>query len=158
VGDLVTTYLQYSALDLNRLVTEVTDRERGGVVTFLGMVRNHHDGRQVLRLEYSAYEAMAEAECARIVAEAEGRWPARVALAHRLGALAIGDAAVAIATAAAHRAEAFDACRYVIEEIKSRVPIWKKEFYGDGTVAWVDPTLSRGRTPAERPAAESRAR
>jgi molybdopterin synthase catalytic subunit len=80
---------------------------------------------------------MAEAECARIVAEAEARWPARIALAHRVGALAIGEAAVAIAAGAAHREAAFAACRFVIEEVKRRLPIWKKEFYADGTIEWV---------------------
>jgi molybdopterin synthase catalytic subunit len=80
---------------------------------------------------------MAEAECARIVAEAEERWPVRIVLAHRIGALEIGDAAVAIAAGAAHRDEAFAACRFVIEEVKRRVPIWKKEFYADGAVEWV---------------------
>ena len=91
----------------------------------------------MLRLDYSAYGPMAEAECARIVAEAEARWPVAVALQHRIGALAIGDAAVAMVAAAAHRDEAFAACRYVIEEVKRRVPIWKREHYADGTVAWV---------------------
>jgi molybdopterin synthase catalytic subunit len=71
------------------------------------------------------------------VAEAEARWPVRVALEHRIGALEIGDAAVAIAAGAAHREEAFAACRFVIEEVKRRVPIWKKEFYADGTITWV---------------------
>ncbi|HET9274565.1 MAG TPA: molybdenum cofactor biosynthesis protein MoaE, partial [Gemmatimonadales bacterium] len=78
-----------------------------------------------------------EAECARIVSEAEARWPVRIALEHRIGSLEIGDAAVAIAAAGAHRDEAFAACRFVIEEVKRRVPIWKKEFYADGTVEWV---------------------
>jgi molybdopterin synthase catalytic subunit len=80
---------------------------------------------------------MAEAECARIVAEAEERWECAVALVHRIGTLAVGDSAVAIAAASAHREEAFAACRYVIEEVKRRVPIWKREFFADGTVEWV---------------------
>jgi molybdopterin synthase catalytic subunit len=80
---------------------------------------------------------MAEAECARIVAEAEARWSCAVALAHRTGTLDIGEAAVAIAAASPHRDEAFAACRYVIEEVKRRVPIWKQEFYADGSVEWV---------------------
>jgi molybdopterin synthase catalytic subunit len=80
---------------------------------------------------------MAEAECARIVAEAELRWQAAVALRHRLGPLAIGDVAVAVVAASAHRDEAFVACRHVIEELKRRVPIWKREYYADGTVSWV---------------------
>jgi len=73
------------------------------------------------------------------VAEAEARWPVRVALEHRIGGLEIGDVAVAVAAGGAHRDEAFAACRFVIEEVKRRVPIWKKEFYEDGAVQWVDP-------------------
>jgi molybdopterin synthase catalytic subunit len=83
---------------------------------------------------------MAEAECARIVAEAESRWQVAVALSHRVGSLAVGDTAVAVAAASAHREAAFAACRYVIEEVKRRVPVWKREYYADGTVIWVDPT------------------
>jgi len=135
--------LTRTPIDLGRLVEVVSAPDRGGVATFLGLVRNHHGGRQVLRLEYSAYESMAEAEAARILAEAESRWPVRVGLTHRLGELAIGDAAVAVAAAGPHRAEAFDACRYVIEELKVRVPIWKKEHYADGSVLWVDPTAAK---------------
>ena len=104
-------------------------------------MRDHQDDRPVERLEYSAYEPMAGAECARIVAEAEERWPAAVALEHRVGLLAVGDVAVAVVAAAAHREQAFAACRYVIEEVKRRVPVWKKEFYADGTAEWVNPTL-----------------
>jgi molybdopterin synthase catalytic subunit len=80
---------------------------------------------------------MAEAELARIVAEAESRWDVAVAVQHRIGSLEIGDAAVAVAVASGHREEAFVACRYVIEEVKGRVPIWKKEYFADGTVVWV---------------------
>ena len=133
-------YLTSAPLDLDRLVARVVSPERGGVATFTGVVRNHHDGRSVLRLEYSAYDAMAEAECDRIVGEAERQWPVRVAAEHRTGRLEVGDAAVMIAAAGAHRQEAFDACRYVIEELKRRAPIWKCEHFADGTASWVDPT------------------
>ena len=129
-------------IDLAPLMAAVQAPDRGGVASFLGLVRNHHGGRAVLRLDYSAYGPMAEAECARIIAEAEGRWRVAVALRHRVGPLAVGDVAVAAAAASAHREEAFAACRYVIEEVKRRVPIWKREFYADGTVAWVDPTAT----------------
>lgn len=146
----MTAYLSREPVALAPLVEAVSSPAQGGVATFLGLVRNHQDGRRVERLEYSAYEPMAEAESARIVAEAESRWPVRIALQHRLGSLQIGDVAVAVAAGAAHRAEAFDACRFVIEELKRRVPIWKKEFYGDGTVEFVDPTRPAGRAvPAE---------
>jgi molybdopterin synthase catalytic subunit len=127
-------------VDLAPLLAAVQAPDRGGVAMFLGLVRNHHGGRAVLRLDYSAYGPMAEAECGRIVAEAEARWRVAVALRHRVGSLAIGDTAVAVVAASAHRDEALTACRYVIEEVKRRVPVWKREFYADGTVAWVDPT------------------
>ncbi len=147
-------YLTHTPIDLSALTARVSGPEQGGIATFLGLVRNHQDGRGVLRLEYSAYEPMAEAESARIVAEAELRWPASIALEHRLGALAIGDAAVAVVAASSHRAAAFEACRYVIEEVKRRVPVWKKEFYADGTVAWVDPTRLGAPRPPEAVSAE----
>ena len=99
------------------------------------------------RLEYSAYPAMAEAECGAVVAEAGARWPVAVELRHRLGVLEVGELAVAVAVAAAHRGEAFDACRWIIDEVKRRVPIWKRETYADGSEAWVDPTAPGGTMP-----------
>jgi molybdopterin synthase catalytic subunit len=129
-------FLSDAPLDLAALIREVTSPDRGGIACFLGMVRDHHEHRAVLGLEYSAYADMVEAECARIVAETEARWPVRVALRHRVGALEIGEAAVAIAVAGAHRDEAFAGCRHAIEEVKRRVPIWKKERYADGSVEW----------------------
>jgi molybdopterin synthase catalytic subunit len=119
------------------LVAQVAAPDRGGIATFLGTVRDHHAGRGVVRLEYQAYGPMAEAECSRIVAEAEGRWPCCVALRHRTGPVEIGEISVGIAVGASHRGEAFEACRYVIEELKQRVPIWKREAYDDGSEAWV---------------------
>ncbi len=142
------SYLARRAVDAAELSHQVESPERGAVVSFVGLVRDHHGGHKVVRLEYSAYEPMAEAECARIVAEAEARWPVRVALSHRLGALAIGETAVVVAAAAAHRGDAFEACRHVIEAVKHRVPIWKREYYADGAVAWVDPTATAGVQPA----------
>lgn len=114
-----------------------------GIASFLGLVRNHQDGRPVLRLEYSAYGPMVEAETARIVAEAEAHWPAWVAVQHRVGALAIGEVAVAVVAASAHRAPAFEACRYVIEELKRRRPgveagVLRRRQRGAG----VDPTAA----------------
>ncbi len=134
------TCLRREPIDVPRLLAAVVTDQRGGVASFVGLVRNHQDGRPVLRLEYHAYEPMAEAECDRILAEARSRWPVGVTLEHRLGSLAIGDVAVAVAAAGDHRGESFDACRWIIEQVKHRVPIWKKEFYADGTVGWVDPT------------------
>jgi molybdopterin synthase catalytic subunit len=140
-------HLVSDPVSLDTLIAAVLSPERGAVATFLGVVRNHHAGRTVLELAYEAYVPMAEAECARIVAEAESRWPVRIAVQHRIGRLQVGDTAVAIAAGAGHRAEAFEACRYVIEELKSRVPIWKRERYADGSEAWVDPTAPGGTTP-----------
>jgi molybdopterin synthase catalytic subunit len=132
-------FLSATPIDLAALIAGIQSPAHGGVASFLGQVRDHHDGRTVRRLEYSAYGPMAEEECARIVAEAGARWPVRIALEHRIGTLEIGDIAVAVAAAGAHRDEAFAACRFVIEEVKRRVPIWKKEFYQDGAAQWVDP-------------------
>jgi molybdopterin synthase catalytic subunit len=138
------SFLTTEPIDFAILLKRVQSPDRGGVASFLGTVRNHHQGRHVLRLEYTAYGPMAEAECARIVAEAETRWDVSVALQHRTGQLEIGDIAVAMAAASAHRDEAFLACRYLIEEVKQRVPIWKREVYVDGSVEWVDPTRGSG--------------
>jgi molybdopterin synthase catalytic subunit len=142
-------FLTDQPIDPATLLRRVASAERGGLACFFGAVRNHHGGRAVLRLEYSAYGAMAEAECARIVDETQARWPVAVALVHRVGRLEVGDTAVAIAVAGAHRDEAFAACRHVIEEVKRRVPIWKRELYADGTEAWVDPTRAAA-APAGR--------
>ena len=133
-------FLTTDPIHLETLLAAVVAPDRGGVATFLGLVRDHHLGRSVVGLDYSAYEPMAEAVCRELLAEAELRWPVRAALSHRLGRLAIGDVAVAIAVAGHHRDEAFAACRHLIEELKRRVPIWKRERYSNGMVAWVDPT------------------
>lgn len=130
-------FLIDQAIDLAALIAEVQSPERGGIVCFVGVVRNHQDGRPVERLEYTAYAAMAEAELDRIVTETQSRWPVSICLRHRIGRLTIGDTAVAIVVAAAHREAAFAACRFAIEEVKRRVPIWKREFFQDGTVEWV---------------------
>ncbi len=130
-------YLTTDAIDLGALLAQVQSPRHGGIASFLGSVRDHQGGRSVLGLEYSAYDPMAEAECGRIVREAESQWDCVIALKHRTGTLQIGDVAVAIVAASAHRDEAFAACRYVIEEVKRRVPIWKREVFVDGTVEWV---------------------
>jgi MoaE-MoaD fusion protein len=106
----------------------------GALVTFVGRARNHaDDGREVLELEYEAYPEMAEAVLRQIAIEAEERWGARVAVVHRVGVVPLGEAAVAIVTAAAHRGAAYDASRFVIEAIKQRLPIWKRERFTDGS-------------------------
>jgi molybdopterin synthase catalytic subunit len=111
----------------------------GGLSMFVGVVRDHNAGRRVTRLEYSAYIPMAEKEMDRITEEIAEAFPGtRVAFLHRVGALAVGDVAVAVAAAAPHREAAFAACRAGIEAIKARVPIWKKEFGPDGS-SWIEP-------------------
>jgi molybdopterin synthase catalytic subunit len=137
-------------IHLEALVSMIAAPERGAATSFVGLVRNHHGGRSVTGLEYTAYESMAEAVCRDLIAETESRWPVRVALSHRLGRLDIGDVAVAIAVAAEHRDEAFAACRHLIEELKRRVPIWKRETYSDGTEQWVDPTTQVAPVSEER--------
>jgi molybdopterin synthase catalytic subunit len=128
-------------IDASTLIREVEAADRGAVSLFLGTVRNSNDGRAVDGIDYSAYETMAVGEMNRIVAEAVERFPGvAIAIAHRIGTLQVGEVSVGIACAHAHRAAALDANRYVIEQLKRRVPIWKREHYVDGTTEWVDPT------------------
>jgi len=111
----------------------------GGYVSFIGAVRDHNEGRTVLRLEYEAFAPLALREGARILAEARARFGLeRAYCAHRVGLLQIGELAVWVGVSAAHRGEAFDACRFIIDQIKHRVPIWKKEYYTDGDSGWVN--------------------
>ncbi|MGH8230383.1 MAG: molybdenum cofactor biosynthesis protein MoaE [Steroidobacteraceae bacterium] len=111
----------------------------GGYAAFEGWVRDFNDGRSVLRLEYEAFAPLALREGERILAEAQQRFGVeRLRCAHRVGPLAIGQLAVWVGVSAAHRGEAFDACRYIIDEVKHRVPIWKKEYYEDGDSGWVN--------------------
>lgn len=131
-------WLQSAPLSLDALIAEVSSPECGGVVTFTGVVRDHSRGQRIEYLEYEAYEPMAEKELRKIVASARERWPeVQLALAHRIGRLEIGDAAVMIAAAAPHRAQAFEACRFAIDTLKETVPIWKKEFAASGSY-WVE--------------------
>ena len=112
----------------------------GAYAAFEGWVRDHNDGRPVLGLRYEAYVPLAEAEGSRIVAEARARFAIVDALCvHRIGDLALGDLAVWVGVSAGHRGPAFDACRWIIDEVKSRVPIWKRERYADATTTWLHP-------------------
>ena len=137
-------FLSDGPVDPAALLAAVRRDGDGGLALFVGVVRNHNDGRQVDRLEYEAYGPMAETEMARIAAELGQAHPeAQVTFLHRVGALGIGDVAVAVAAAAPHRSEAFAACRAGIEAIKARVPIWKREFGPSGSV-WVEPCGETG--------------
>jgi molybdopterin synthase catalytic subunit len=126
-------------IDAARLLDSVRRNGDGGLALFVGVVRDHNEGRSVTRLEYSAYIPMAEKELDRIAADIAAAHPGvAVDFRHRIGSLAIGEVAVAVAAASPHRPEAFAACRAGIEAIKSRVPIWKKEFGPDGST-WIEP-------------------
>lgn len=128
-------------IDVTALIGELRSNGVGAVSVFIGTVRDLSDGRSVERLEYEAYRAMAETELAAIVQQAGKRFEISSLIAeHRIGGLSVGDVSVAIASAHAHRAAAIECTRFVIEEIKKRVPIWKREHFVDGTREWVDPT------------------
>jgi molybdopterin synthase catalytic subunit len=123
-------------LEVADLLAEVQSPERGGTCVFLGTVRNDAG---VTSIDYSAYESMVVEEIGRVLAEAHERWPgSRVMLQHRLGVIPVGEASIAIAAAAPHRDEAFAACRFMIEAVKQRLPIWKKELRADGSEQWVE--------------------
>jgi molybdopterin synthase catalytic subunit len=125
-------------IDTEALMRDVASESDGAIVLFVGVVRDHHGGRAVANLEYDSYAEMAELELARIVEETRSRWAiGDIAVEHRVGLLEIGDASVAIAVASPHRAEAYEASRFVIEELKRRVPIWKREGYVDGERRWI---------------------
>jgi molybdopterin synthase catalytic subunit len=135
------TSVTTDVLELGTLIAGVSGPGVGAIASFLGTVRDQHDGRAVTGIDYEAYEPMASLELARVAAEAVAQWPSvQVAMAHRVGTLAVGEASVAIAVGSARRAPALDAMRFLIETLKVRVPIWKREHYVDGTRAWVDPT------------------
>jgi molybdopterin synthase catalytic subunit len=125
-------------IDVGALIREVSDSSCGASSTFLGTVRDLNDDRAVQGIEYSAYRGMAEREMAAIAREAAERFGvSRLVIEHRLGTLRLGDVSVAVVAAHPHRSPALDASRYVIEELKRRVPIWKLEHYADGTREWV---------------------
>ena len=149
-------------IDFAGLIQSVRADRDGAIVTFDGFVRNESHGRRTLHLEYEAYESMALAKMQEIAAQAHEKYAIhRVAIAHRLGRLEIGETSVFIAVSAPHRGAAFDACRFAIDTLKRTVPIWKKEYFADGAV-WADgelppvpetaPQTPRPATPAGKPA------
>ena len=128
-------------IDISTIIDTVKSDDAGAVSVFIGTVRDVSDGRGVAKLEYEAYRAMAERELATIVDQAVDRFAVRSIVAeHRVGELSVGEVSVAIASAHAHRTAAIECTHFVIEEIKKRVPIWKREHFADGTQVWVDPT------------------
>jgi molybdopterin synthase catalytic subunit len=129
----------HSALQPEMYRGELADAAAGGYASFEGWVRNHNEGLAVTRLEYEAFEALAIKEGERILQEALQRYGVlKAACVHRVGSLAIGEIAVWVGVSSRHRAEAFAACRYIIDEVKHRVPIWKKEHYVNGDSGWVN--------------------
>jgi molybdopterin synthase catalytic subunit len=139
--------LRTEALSLDEAVAHVKHAGAGAVCVFLGMVRDHDDGRAVSKLEYEAYPAMALAEMQRIAEELTAETPGvRLAVLHRTGSLGVGDAAVVCAASAPHRGEAYAACRGLIDRVKARVPIWKREHGPDGAwwVGWEDARCVEG--------------
>lgn len=128
-------------IDPASLLAEVTRASTGATVLFVGTVRDRSEGRAVTGIEYAAYGPMAERELAAIAAAAAGQFDTPdIVVEHRVGRLALGEASVAIAVAHPHRAAAYDASRHIIEQIKQRLPVWKREAYADGSREWVDPT------------------
>ena len=128
---------------IDDLFAASADPKAGATVVFVGMTRNHNEGRRVEHLEYEAYPGMAEKELKRISQEASARWQvARIAIVHRIGAVPIGEASVAIAVSSAHRGEAFEAARFTIDRLKEVVPIWKKEFFEGGAI-WIGDQAGR---------------
>ena len=127
--------IQENPIDVMALRHQMTDPTCGALVVFEGLVRNHHEGRNVEKLHYTQHPILAQKEGERIVAEAMGKFPLVKALAiHRIGTLKISECAVVTLTSSAHRDAAFDANRYLIDSIKARVPIWKQETYATGEV------------------------
>ena len=126
------------AIDSCALLAEVANHHNGATVLFVGTVRDVNDGSAVSGLDYSAYASMADGELAAIVAETAERFATRdIVVEHRVGSLALGEASVGIAVGHPHRGEAYEASRYIIEELKKRLPIWKREHYVDGQSEWV---------------------
>ncbi len=129
-------------IDHAELTESVRSNQSGAVVLFLGTVREMTAGRQTTALDYECYPSMAEAKMRELLDEARAKWPIdKAAIVHRLGHLELGDISVAVAVSCPHRNQAFEAGRFLIDELKVRVPIWKKENWGDGTTEWVHPGL-----------------
>lgn len=138
------------ALDAASAIAEAGTPASGGVGVFIGVVRETNEGLPVAEIDYTAYEEMALKEIVAVIAEARATWPLhRVVVQHSTGRLRVGDASVVVAVSAEHRAEALDACRYVIDGLKERAPIWKQEFGPDGT-RWINLSADDPTTPPER--------
>ena len=132
--------LTHDPIDYHALTESVRSPNSGAVVLFLGTVREMTGSRRTVALDYEGYPQMAEAKLAELEATARGRWPIdRVGIVHRLGHLELGDISVAVAVSCPHRQQAFEAGKFLIDELKVSVPIWKKENWDDGSTEWVHP-------------------
>jgi molybdopterin synthase catalytic subunit len=137
-------------MDPAALARELRDPAAGACATFEGWVRHRNDGREVQALDYEAYAPLAEKEGERILNEARAKFPILKAnCAHRTGALALGDLAIWVGVTAEHRSAAFDACRYIIDQAKIRVPIWKREHYAEGVTEWINAAAPSERRNSE---------
>jgi molybdopterin synthase catalytic subunit len=135
---VITARLTKDSIDPNALLRELAYETDGAQVLFLGVVRNHHQGRPVQRIDYEAYEPMALKELQKIAEEVGAKHKLeRVLVVHRFGRHEIGDASIAVVIGSPHRAPAFDAAKEIMDRVKVDVPIWKKEFFADGTIEWV---------------------
>lgn len=140
--------LTHAEIDFQQLTERVRSPRAGAVILFLGTVREFTQGRQTVALDYDAYPDMARSQLAELEAEARDRWPVvECAIAHRLGRLELGDVSVAVAVSCPHRGDAFEAGQFLIDELKVRVPIWKKENWADGQTEWVHPAGTAARSP-----------
>jgi molybdopterin synthase catalytic subunit len=129
--------LSDTPIDVNEVIKAVASEEAGAIDVFIGTVRKHTQAKEVVRLEYETYDKMVMREMEKLADEVKNKWPVeKIAIYHRKGILKIGEAAVVIAVSTPHRQEAFEACKYTIDTLKQRVPIWKKEVFGDGE-EWV---------------------
>lgn len=159
---MVHAAIVHEPIENDHVLSHVGADQDGAVLLFLGVVRDHADGRPVTGMTYESYEEMATPVLREIAEEAAARLGSdRVAVVHRVGELGIGEVSVAIAVSSPHRAETYDASRYVIEEIKKRLPVWKKEHYADGADEWVEGTVppvagdaAPSAVPASSPSAE----
>jgi molybdopterin synthase catalytic subunit len=140
-----------TAIDPDALRQELTDHGAGGYVAFEGWIRNQNEGQAVLRLEYEVYAPLAIKEGERIIDEASARFPIlKAECVHREGLLELGECAVWVGVCSTHRDEAFAACRFIIDEVKVRLPIWKKEFYRNGDSGWVNCERCAAHAPPSR--------
>lgn len=139
LGDKVLIDIIKSKIHTNVLFSNLSDTTCGAIVTFEGRVRNHNDGKKITNLYYECYESMALKVMNEIKEEALKKWDVKqITVIHRIGNIPIGEIAVWIGISSVHRKEAFNACEFMINEIKHKVPIWKKETYEDGSTSWVD--------------------